>query len=347
MAMADIWWLPVTAAISGILTRGVYRYAIARQVLDYPNSRSAHTQLVPRGGGVAIAATFLGAVITVGAASLLALPVVVGLVGAGLVVMGVGFIDDHRQVPVASRLAVHFLSALWLLYWFGGLPPVALPAGSVDFGWFGFVIGAVGLVWLLNLYNFMDGVDGIAAIEAVTVCLAAAYLYSADPRLTGEWWLPVMLAMAALGFLPLNWPPARMFMGDAGSGFLGIMLGGLILRAASLVPNALWMWLILLGVFIVDTGVTLVFRLIRRERLHEAHFGHVYQLLARSWGAHRPVTLLVATINVLWLFPLAMLVQWAWLSGLVGLLIAYFPLIVLALRFSRRPLSSRSRFDHP
>jgi Fuc2NAc and GlcNAc transferase len=145
--------------------------------------------------------------------------------------------------------------------------------------------------------------------------------------------LPALLAAATLGFLVWNFPPAKIFMGDAGSGFLGLMLAALSLQAAVLRPVLFWCWVVLLGVFVVDATVTLIRRLLRGERVYEAHRSHAYQHAAIAFGAHRPVTLAVAAINVCWLLPWALAIAAGWVAGVVGLVLAYVPLVALALRF--------------
>ncbi|MNE44128.1 hypothetical protein D3C80_1383400 [compost metagenome] len=122
-------------------------------------------------------------------------------------------------------------------------------------------------------------------------------------------------------------------MGDAGSGFLGIVLGGLSLQAAWVSPPMLWCWLILLGVFIVDATYTLVRRLLRGDKVYEAHRSHAYQFASREFGKHLPVTLAVAVLNLCWLLPIAFCVAKLGLDGAVGVVLAYIPLIVLAVRF--------------
>jgi Fuc2NAc and GlcNAc transferase len=122
-------------------------------------------------------------------------------------------------------------------------------------------------------------------------------------------------------------------MGDAGSGFLGIALGILSIQAAWTSPQFLWGWLILLGVFIVDATWTLMRRLIRGDRVHEAHRSHAYQYASRRYGKHLPVTLAVAAINLLWLLPIALWVGLGGIDGVLGAVLAYLPLIVLAIKF--------------
>lgn len=147
------------------------------------------------------------------------------------------------------------------------------------------------------------------------------------------WGAPMLLLAAVAGFLCWNFPPARIFMGDAGSGFLGLMLGLLSIQAAWINPDFFWAWLILLGVFVVDATLTLLRRLARRQKLYEAHRSHAYQYASRKYGGHRSVTIAVGVINLLWLLPLAMLVGLGYVDGSFGLLVAYAPLISLAFHF--------------
>ncbi|MDQ2696313.1 MAG: glycosyltransferase family 4 protein [Pseudomonadota bacterium] len=282
-------------------TLGLRRYAIHRQLIDVPNRRSSHTRPTPRGGGVAIVIAFLAGFSGLYALGHMPHEVYLALSGAGLLVAVVGFWDDHSSLPARLRIAVHGAAAVWALYCLGGMPVLELGFARWEWGWFGQAVAAVGLVWLLNLFNFMDGIDGIAASEAIFVALAAALL--AAP--SGLQWGLVLLAVSCAGFLVLNWPPARIFMGDAGSGFLGFMLGGMAIAAAGQKPSLLWVWTILLGVFLVDASVTLIRRISRGVRWYEAHRSHAYQIAARRWASHKKVTLAVMAINIGWLLPLA------------------------------------------
>lgn len=322
------------AVMAWFLTALLRRYALARSLLDVPNARSSHSLPTPRGGGVAIVVAFLAGLCLAFFAGLgIAAELFYALLGAGLGIALLGFLDDHGHIAARWRLLGHFLAAAWALYWLGGLPPLAVFGGLLQLSWIGHVLAAFYLVWLLNLYNFMDGIDGIASVEAICVCLGGAILYALlETSLLTD--LPLlMLAAAVLGFLLWNFPPARIFMGDAGSGFLGIVLGVLSLQAAWISPVLLWGWLILLGVFIVDATLTLLRRLLRGEKVYEAHRSHAYQYASRRFGRHLPVTMAVAALNLVWLLPLAMLVAAGWLDGLLGVLIAYAPLVVLAWRF--------------
>jgi Fuc2NAc and GlcNAc transferase len=329
----NLWWLHLLAGVFSLgLTGFLRRYALANSLIDVPNQRSSHTLPTPRGGGVAIVLCFLAALPVLFVAGLLSWPVLWALLGAGAGVALLGFLDDHGHIAARWRLLGHFTAAFWALLWLGGGPPISFFGISVDLAWFGHALAAVYLVWLLNLYNFMDGIDGIASVEAICVCLGAALLYwlSGQPGLIAG---PLLLASAVAGFLFWNFPPARIFMGDAGSGFLGMVLGIMSLLAAWVKPELFWSWVILLGVFVVDATWTLLRRLLRGDRVYEAHRSHAYQYASRQFGQHLPVTLAVAAINIFWLLPMALWVGMGGLDGLLGVLVAYAPLVVLAVKF--------------
>ncbi|CAN1599912.1 MraY family glycosyltransferase [Pseudomonas mediterranea] len=320
------------ALMTLFLTWVLRRYALSRSLIDIPNARSSHSLPTPRGGGAAIVLSFLVAVPFLGAAEELTWNFAYALLGAGSAVATLGFLDDHGHIAARWRLLGHFFSAIWALLWLGGIPAISVVNTTVDLGWVGNVLAAFYLVWMLNLYNFMDGIDGIASVEAICACLGASLLYwlaGLDSLLAA----PLILAMAVAGFLYWNFPPARIFMGDAGSGFLGVTLGLLSLHAAWYSPKLLWVWLILLGVFIVDASVTLLRRLFRGDKVYEAHRSHAYQFASRQYGRHLPVTLTVVAINLFWLLPIAACVALRNVDGALALVVAYLPLVLLAIRF--------------
>ena len=325
--------LLATTLLSLLLTGLLRRYALARNLLDHPNARSSHKLPTPRGGGVAIVLSFLSGLPLLVWAGAMPWRDGVGLLGAGVLVALVGFVDDHGHIAARWRLLAHFVAASWALVWIGGLPPLTMFGVVVDAGWLAQVLATLYLVWLLNLYNFMDGIDGLAGVEAIAACGGAALLCVLEATTDAAWSAPILLLAAVSGFLCWNFPPARIFMGDVGSGFLGLMLGVLSIQAAWVNPAFFWAWLILLGVFVVDATLTLLRRIVRRQKPYEAHRSHAYQYAARKYGAHRSVTLAVGAINLLWLLPLALLVGLGYVEGMVGVLLAYAPLVCLAIRF--------------
>ncbi|AVU76089.1 MULTISPECIES: MraY family glycosyltransferase [Pseudomonas] len=307
-------------------------YAIRQNIFDIPNARSSHNQPTPRGGGIAFVLSFLFALIVLVPDASLGWSSIWAIFGAGIGVALLGFFDDHRPIGVCWRLLGHFIGSIWALCWLGGMPALEIFGNRIDFGWVGHAFAVIYLVWMLNLYNFMDGIDGIASVEAICTCLSACLLYWAS-GFSDLVMVPLLLAMAVLGFLYWNFPPAQIFMGDGGSGFLGIILGVSSLQAAGSSPKLFWAWLILLGVFIVDATVTLIRRGLRGEKLHEAHRSHAYQFASRQYGSHLPVILAVVAINILWLLPLAACVVLWGLEGALGLVLAYVPLVMIAVKF--------------
>jgi Fuc2NAc and GlcNAc transferase len=243
-----------------------------------------------------------------------------------------GFIDDRAPIRARWRFLGHLLAAAWVLYWLGPLPPVPLFGVVVDLGIGATLLSALYLVWSINLFNFMDGIDGIASLEAISVALGGAFVWwLSDPQ--GDWLLAVAFAACVAGFLIWNFPPARIFMGDAGSGFLGCVVATLALWSSHTAAYLFWSWFILGGCFMVDGTMTLVRRVRRGDRFNEAHRSHAYQYAARKHGSHKKVSVAFVVITVLWLFPLAVAVALRRLDGLVGVTIAYLPLVLLALQY--------------
>ena len=322
--------LAIAFATALVGTHFMRRYALKRQLIDHPNARSSHAQPTPRGGGVAIVVTFLAGLLALFSFGEIPRDLFLALFPSSLAVAAFGFWDDHGHVPAKVRIAVHFAAAAWAVFWIGGPATLDLGIVRLEWGWFGRAAYVVGLVWLLNLYNFMDGIDGIAGAEGLFVALAGAALVAGDPPLA---WLLGLLGASCAGFLVWNWPPAKIFMGDAGSGFIGLALGVMSLEAARPAPQLLWAWLILLGVFIVDATVTLLRRVLRGEKFYEAHRSHAYQYASRRLGSHRSVSLAVSAINLIWLLPIAALVAVGRLNGILGIAIAYVPLVWLAFQF--------------
>ena len=325
--------LPIAAALlfSAFATYAVRGYAL-RRLLDQPNARSSHSAPTPRGGGLAIVAAFALATVWAYAQGAAPFPWLMALLGA-LPIAAVGFWDDHGHVPARWRLLAHAVAAAWALYWLGGLPALNLGGEAYRLGWLGVPLGLLFIVWLLNLYNFMDGIDGIAGVEVVTACLSAAWLATPGTgNVQAGSITALFLAATSAGFLVWNWPPAKIFMGDVGSGFVGFLLGVLALYMAQTGELSLVAWLILLGVFSVDATLTLLRRMASGQRWHEAHRSHAYQHAAQQLGSHRSVTLAVLAINLLWLLPLAFAAQ-RWPSLEAPLLVAaYLPLTGLAFR---------------
>ncbi|WP_366044030.1 glycosyl transferase [Methylomonas sp.] len=260
------------------------------------------------------------------------------LMGVTLLVAGIGFCDDHAHVPARWRLLVHLVTAALALILLGGFPLLLLPwpldgmlqRWLIDLSWLGYMFGTLLLVWFLNLFNFMDGTDGIAASESLFLSMAlAGYANYLDQSL---FYICLSLSAASVGFLFWNWPKAKIFMGDAGSGFLGLWSGLLILMAAQQAAVLLYCGLILFGIFMVDASYTLCVRFMSGQKWYDAHCSHTYQRAAKRYG-HLRVLLACWLINIGWLLPLSLWIFVHPSQALLGIAVAYLPLIYLAYRF--------------
>jgi len=304
--------LAVAALAAAVLTLILAEALRRRRVLDRPNQRSSHSAPTPRGGGLAIVA-----VLALGWATVTELRAPAVLL---LLLAAVGFVDDLRDLPVRLRLMVQALAVgagLALLpevSLLGGVLPFWLERGLIGLGW----------LWFVNLFNFMDGIDGIAGQEAAAIGLGIALLGGALAE-PGLW-----LAGAALGFLALNWPPARVFMGDAGSIPLGFGLGYLLLLLAA---EGQWAAAIILPLyFCADATLTLLRRLARGDKVWQAHRQHFYQRAVQARGGrHRPVLIEVVALNLV----LVALAYWSTQAPWPALVLAGLATAFLLWRFAR------------
>jgi len=311
---------------SAVLTGIIRRYALKTSLLDIPNARSSHEVPTPHGGGLAIVIPFLLSLAILYWRNVIPQQIFFAFIGGGLAVALVGLADDFRHVGAPYRILVHLVASGIGLYCLGGFPPVVIGSIIVDLKMAGDLFGIIFLVWMLNLFNFMDGIDGIAASEAIFIAGGAVLIIITTGG--GESISPLLLLVASCaGFLVWNWPPARIFMGDVGSGFLGISLGLFVIMTMETGELSLCTWLILLGLFLIDATVTLLRRITRGQRWYEAHRSHAYQILSRRFGSHKIVTLLMVSLNVLWLLPLAYLSSRYPERSLLVMVIAFVPIL--------------------
>jgi len=326
------FYLVIVFLLSFALTKLTKLYAIKRGVVDVPNHRSAHVIPTPRGGGVGFVLSILLVLPFVEHAGFLTPNGSTALVSAGVFIASLGFLDDHNHVSSLIRLGAHFLAGALAILWVGGMPELSIFGVVLHKSLLLDLLGLVYLVWLTNLYNFMDGINGLASVEAFSVCLGITAIYS-DLSEPGLMIIPMVLSAGVLGFLCWNFPKAKIFMGDAGSGFIGFIFAVLSIQASLVNPLFFWSWVILLGVFITDATQTLLFRAFRLEKIYQAHDMHGFRHAYERFGRAEPVTIGVLFINVLWLFPMAWMVSHAVMSPGLGVCIAYAPLVGLALYF--------------
>jgi UDP-N-acetylmuramyl pentapeptide phosphotransferase/UDP-N-acetylglucosamine-1-phosphate transferase len=289
--------------VSSILVGRVRRWAVARGVLDSPNPRSSHTVPIPRGGGWAIVVPTL--------ALLLAWPLIdraapprvpLGLAAGSALIALVSWRDDLRSVGTSTRLLAHTLAVFAAVAALGYWRVVRLPfGGEADLGLAGLLLTFIWIVGLTNAFNFMDGIDGLAGGQAALAGAAWGIIGGivGQPLVAA---LGVMIAAASVGFLRLNWPPARIFMGDVGSTFLGYTCAVLPLLAtapAAARPSGLppWTGLLLVWPFVFDSLFTFLRRLRSGENVFAAHRSHLYQRLITSGLSHRSVTTLYLVLG--------------------------------------------------
>lgn len=270
------------------------------RIIDLPNERSSHSTPTPRGGGLGIVLGFFLALVAIHlfggnalAAPLTTLPFA-GFLLAALLIAGVSLHDDMAGQGYASKLLVQLIAVAMVMACGNLIEARQIPWLPDWLAWLRWPITLLWLIGLTNAYNFMDGLDGMAGGTAVVVAACFALI-------CWQQGLP-FLALAALaicagscGFLLFNWPPAKIFMGDVGSTFLGFSFATFALLAAgNAAPRLLLVMPLLLLHYIFDTVFTFCRRLLAGEKLTQAHRGHLYQLLNRSGFSHRSVSLLYA-----------------------------------------------------
>jgi Fuc2NAc and GlcNAc transferase len=191
------------------------------------------------------------------------------LYGAGSTIALLGFFDDRGHIPAGIRLIMHFFVALWVLYHYQTFTTTSrLPDDLISL--LSVLALLLFLVWVLNLYNFMDGIDAITGSQTLSVSLPAAYLSWLIIPQDPSWAILVLLASTVAGFLIWNLPPARLFMSDSGSAFLGIVFGCLVINSLHYSLPLFIAWLILLGVYLVDASLTLGRRVLAGEKFYQA-----------------------------------------------------------------------------
>lgn len=305
-------------------------YALKKNIIDNPNERSSHSIPTPRGGGVAVVVSYILGVMLLIYLDYLSQQIGLTLIVSGFIIALLGFFDDHGHINSMFRLAIHFMVAIGVVVSLGGFSEVKI-FNNFLLGFSANIIAVLFLVWLLNLYNFMDGINGIASVEAITTLMSMVVIYFIfNIQLNIEiLWL---LSACAFGFLLWNFPKAKIFMGDACSGFLGLTLGILALIALKENLALFCAWIICLGVFIVDATFTLIRRVLGGYKMYDAHRSHAYQILSRKLSSHTPVTIAVALVNILWLLPVAYwTVNTEFNYPEFGVLVAYLPLILVTI----------------
>lgn len=302
MLRAGILAIALTAS-SFLLTYLIIFLSLKKKILDIPNERSSHTQPTPRGGGLAFIIVFYVSLILLWRDHFIANSLFVALLG-GIPVASIGYCDDLFGVKNKWRALIQILSAIWGLVWLKGIPSFYFGIMHFHAPILFFVIALIVTVWFINLYNFMDGADGLAGLEAIFVGVSVGGLLFLSGFL-GEAYLCGALAFSVLGFLILNWSPAKIFMGDVGSGFLGYIFAILMWSTNNHHQLPSPVWGILFAVFFADASFTLIHRIWQRKRWWSAHREHVYQLMIQHGWTHRQLAFSILLINIMICLPLA------------------------------------------
>jgi len=287
-----------------IITGLVRKYAIKNALIDVPNERSSHSIATPRGGGLSIAISVLLVIGLLFFGGWIPTDITLALGIGGLIVVIIGWIDDHRHIPALWRAISYFIAAGWAIYCLGGLERIQVGSQALSLGSIGSFLAIFWIVWLTNLYNFMDGTDGLAGSEAICISLFAGIIFWS----TGETGLAIIcfvILISTCGFLYWNWPPARIFMGDVGSCLLGFSFGVLSIIGEKGGTITIAIWFILLAVFIGDATLTLLMRIMKGEKWYQAHKSHAYQRLVQLGMSHKNLALSLLIINVMILWPMA------------------------------------------
>lgn len=318
----------IVLVCSTSLTYGARNYALRHNILDHPNDRSSHITPTPRGGGIAIVVTFTLALIYVWLQHSINTALVCALIIGGIVIAILGYCDDIYHIKPRTRVIIHFATATFALYLLNGLPILDFGTWQFHLHWKGTLVGIISIVWLTNLYNFMDGIDGLAGSEGLFVSLAAGFIlwFTSHHDIALLFFL---LAASIGGFILLNWPPAKIFLGDVGSGYLGYIIAVLGIYSCKQTTLSISFWLILLAVFICDATFTVIQRAINGKPWYVAHREHAYQRLVAAGATHQQITLAILCLNILMLLPFALIAMYWPLYGGWSMMAAVISLYII------------------
>lgn len=320
----------------------IRRYAESRQLLDHPNERSSHAIPMPRGGGLVIVALVFGTGLCFVMAAGVNRRLIYLLCGA--VIAWLGWRDDLHSLSPRLRFVVQGIVAAFSIWWLGYFKVVTIPMfGELRLGFVGILITFMWIVGLTNAYNFMDGIDGMAGGVALSAGIGWMWLASNIDN-PFVFWIAFAITAGSLGFLGHNWSPARIFMGDVGSTFLGYSFAVLPLISADQGGDALLLGTLLMWTIIMDAGVTFLRRLVKRENIFAAHRSHLYQRLVIAGYKHGTVSSLYILLTLL-----AGLLSYEWSQGhqyaapliFLGLPLIWISLSLHAARLQKTPVKTK------
>ncbi|MGB5309316.1 MAG: glycosyltransferase family 4 protein [Arenicellales bacterium] len=279
---------------------------MAQDLLDIPNNRSSHTVPTPRGGGLAIVIVLLLSGVVTLFLPQAPIDVLVCLLLATLAFSLLGWQDDKHDLPASVRFLIQLLIAVfasgWLLW-------AAVPGYSTSFALLALLLlSTLWIAWMANLYNFMDGIDGISAVESLILGATTSYWFAIS-GVASMAIICIAVAGASVGFMRWNWSPAKIFMGDVGSLALGAFFAIIAIIGTTRLDIPFLAFLILYAVYLADSGVTLLHRIIKKEKWWQAHRSHFYQRAVQSGFSHAQVSLSVMALNIIFAVLASLLIM--------------------------------------
>jgi Fuc2NAc and GlcNAc transferase len=338
--VAIVSMIMVCIILFGLMTFigvGLYKkIAIRFDIVANPNYRTLHEFPVPRGGGVVFSLFFISFIVILWSIDKLSDQVLFILGVGGFIATLFGFIDDVKNIRAKVKLIIQLLISIWAVYFL-------YENGVSSLDWslvFIIPVCLFFMIWMMNAYNFMDGIDGMAASGAIFSSLTIALVLFLTGGPIELMLIFAMIVAAVSGFIVFNWPPASVFMGDAGSVFLGYIFGVLLLFTVFSADLSIWIWLTVFGYFFADTTVTQIMRVVLVKKWYLAHRSHAYQNLARVTSSHLKVVGGVNLYNFIWILPLTI---WSSLQPEMEMVAAIFAIIpALIVSYKYGPVFSSS-----
>ena len=334
------WFNYLIIPLIGFTSIGVFlykKYAIYAGIISNPNYRTLHESPIPRGGGIVFSLLFILTIFFIWQYLNLSKNLLLMLGVGGAIASLFGFIDDIKGIRAGIKLIFQLFISSWTLLCLHSDNLLLLNSVPIFL-----IIPALlfFMVWIINAYNFMDGVDGMAASGAIFTSLTLSLVLFINGN--NDELIPIFILIAGLvvGFIFFNWPPASIFMGDAGSIFLGFIFGSLLLFTTLNGSISIWLWLTVFGYFFADTTLTQILRVISIKKWYLPHRSHAYQNLARITGSHLKVTSAVSMYNIFWILPLTLLTVIKPEIDYIVTMFAIFPALVVAYKFG--PILSSS-----
>ena len=301
-----------------------FRWAPQLGLVASPDARRNHVAPTPVGGGICFALATILALVWVDGGDSIYSGDFAALQLGGLLLAVIGLLDDRFGLGTHLRLLVYLVVSWAVVYQLLG-----------DIHWLYLMLLVLSVTWVVNLTNFMDGIDGFVVTHVLCISVSLVCIANFFPDTAALMSANLVLVAALVPFLWLNWPPAKLFMGDSGSVFLGFYMAGIGLVAYRVEVGLAIVWIILMMPFLIDATFTLAFRLARGIPPYKAHTEHAYQRLTRHIGSARPVNLGLLAIHGIWQFPCAVWSISGFYSPLFPVIFSAIPSLLLV-AYARR-----------